>query len=162
MFSLNCHLPSQISAVDSGGAGGTRAPPKFWGSEKGQSLISAYRSLAITTNTPGFKKLSMALTLCPPLPFFDMPISSFCSTVVLLDSTRKFQTCAYFQPMTSQLFQFQLVCCPVISWKCRRSKFHRTTVQRMEIRQYWLKSTRGAFNNRVAMYVADHESLLTQ
>ena len=31
------------------------------GSEKGQSLISAYRSLAITTNTAGFKKLSMSL-----------------------------------------------------------------------------------------------------
>ena len=29
------------------------------GSEKGRSLISAYRSLAITTDTPGFKKLSM-------------------------------------------------------------------------------------------------------
>ena len=34
------------SAVDSGGAGGARAPPEFGGSEKGQSLISAYRSLA--------------------------------------------------------------------------------------------------------------------
>ena len=49
------------SAVDSGGAGGARAPPEFGGSEKGRSLISAYRSLAITTNTPGFKKLSTAL-----------------------------------------------------------------------------------------------------
>ena len=29
------------SAVDSGGAGGARAPPEFGGSEKGQSLISA-------------------------------------------------------------------------------------------------------------------------
>ena len=47
-----------FSAVDSGGA---RAPPEFGGSEKGRSLISAYRSLAITTNTPGFKKLSTAL-----------------------------------------------------------------------------------------------------
>ena len=36
-------------AVDSRGA---RAPPEFEGSEKGRSLISAYRSLAITTNTP--------------------------------------------------------------------------------------------------------------
>ena len=50
-----------ISAVFSGGAGGARAPPEFWGSEKGRSLISAYRSLAITTNTCGFKKLSTAL-----------------------------------------------------------------------------------------------------
>ena len=63
MFSLNCHLPSKISAVDSGGAGGARAPPKFGGSEKGRSQISAYRSLAITTNTPGFKKLSTALKI---------------------------------------------------------------------------------------------------
>ena len=42
------------SAVYSGGAGDARAPPEVGGSEKGQSLISAYRSLAITTNTPGF------------------------------------------------------------------------------------------------------------
>ena len=40
---------------------GARAPPEFGGSEKGQSLNSGYRSLAITTNTPGFKKLSTAL-----------------------------------------------------------------------------------------------------
>ena len=40
---------SPCSAIDSGGAGGAdaRAPPEFWGSEKGQSLISAYRSLAL-------------------------------------------------------------------------------------------------------------------
>ena len=37
------------SGVDSRGAGGAKAPPEFWGSEKGRSLISAYRSLAITT-----------------------------------------------------------------------------------------------------------------
>ena len=49
------------SAVDSGGVGGARAPPEFGGSEMGQSLVSAYRSLAITTNNPGFKKLSTAL-----------------------------------------------------------------------------------------------------
>ena len=52
-----------FSAVFSGGAGGARAPPEFGGSEKGQSLISAYRSLAITTNTPEFKKLNTALFL---------------------------------------------------------------------------------------------------
>ena len=46
------------SAVFSGGAGGARAPPEFGGSEKGRSLISADWSFAITTNTPGFKKLS--------------------------------------------------------------------------------------------------------
>ena len=51
----------QSSAVDSGGAGGARAPPEFGGLEKGRSLISAYRSLAITTNAPGFKKLSTVL-----------------------------------------------------------------------------------------------------
>ena len=50
-----------LGAVDSLGAGGARAPPEFGGSEKGRSLISAYRSLAITTNTTGFKKLSTAL-----------------------------------------------------------------------------------------------------
>ena len=49
-------LLSAFSAVFSGGA-----PPEFGGSEKGRSLISAYRSLAITTNTPGFKKLYTAL-----------------------------------------------------------------------------------------------------
>ena len=48
------------SGVDSRGA---RAPPEFEGSEKGRSLISAYQSLAITTNTPVFKKLSAALSL---------------------------------------------------------------------------------------------------
>ena len=51
------------SAVSSGGAGGARAFPEFGGSEKGKSLISAYWSLAITTNTPGFKKLNTALIL---------------------------------------------------------------------------------------------------
>ena len=39
-----------VLSADSRGA---RAPQEFKGSEKGQSLISAYRSLAITTNTPG-------------------------------------------------------------------------------------------------------------
>merc|ERR550532_3821145 len=52
---------SYLSAVFSGGAGGARAPPKFRGSQKGQSLISTYQSLAITTNTPGFEKLNTAL-----------------------------------------------------------------------------------------------------
>ena len=50
-----------ISTIDSRGAGGVRAPPEFGGLEKGQSLNSAYRSLAITTKPPGFKKLSTAL-----------------------------------------------------------------------------------------------------
>ena len=53
----------QCSAVFSGGAGGARAPPEFGGSQKGRSLISAYQSLAITTNTPGFEKLNTALPL---------------------------------------------------------------------------------------------------
>ena len=39
------------------------ASPYFGGSKKVQSLISAYLSLAITTHTPRFKKLSMALLL---------------------------------------------------------------------------------------------------
>ena len=50
-----------ISGVDSGGAGGARAPLEFVGSEKGRSLISAYRNLAITASTSGFEKLSTAL-----------------------------------------------------------------------------------------------------
>ena len=54
-------VPTHNSAVFSGGAGGARAPPEFWGSQKGQSLISACQSLAITTNTPGFEKLNTAL-----------------------------------------------------------------------------------------------------
>ena len=55
MLSLDC------SAVFSGGTGGARAPLEFGESEKGQSLISTYRSLAINTNTPSFKKLYTAL-----------------------------------------------------------------------------------------------------
>ena len=50
-----------ISAIDSGGAGGARAPPEFGGSEKGRSLISAYQRLAITASTSGFEKISTAL-----------------------------------------------------------------------------------------------------
>jgi hypothetical protein len=57
----NCAGRFHVSAVNSGGAGGARAPPEFGGSEKERSLIYAYRSLAITMNTPGFKKLSTAL-----------------------------------------------------------------------------------------------------
>ena len=49
------------SAVFSGDAEGARPPPEFGGSQKGQSVISAYQSLAITTNTPGFEKLNTAL-----------------------------------------------------------------------------------------------------
>ena len=49
--SLSC----QSSAVYSGCARGARVPQEFGGSEKGRSLISAYRSLAITMNTPRFK-----------------------------------------------------------------------------------------------------------
>ena len=50
-----------FSGVDSGGAGGARAPPEFGRSEKGQSLISAYRSLAITASSSGFENLSTEL-----------------------------------------------------------------------------------------------------
>ena len=60
---LCCHATGNYSAVFSGGAGGARAPPEFRGSQKGRSLISAYQSLAITTNTPGFEKLYTALNL---------------------------------------------------------------------------------------------------
>ena len=38
----------QGSAIDSRSAGGARAPPEFGGSERVESQISAYRSLAIT------------------------------------------------------------------------------------------------------------------
>ena len=62
-------VKSCFSAVFSGGAGGAGAPPEFGGSEKGQSLISAYWSLAITMNTPGFKKLSTALLSTGKLDF---------------------------------------------------------------------------------------------
>ena len=55
-------MPLLNSAVNSGGAGGARAPSEFGGSEKGQSLVFAYQNLAITTNTPGFEKLNTALS----------------------------------------------------------------------------------------------------
>ena len=51
-----------LMGVDVLKAGGARTPPEFEGSEKGQSLISAFRSLAITASTPGFEKLSTALS----------------------------------------------------------------------------------------------------
>ena len=57
-----CRRPID-SAVFSGGAGGARAPPEFGVSQKGQSLISAYNSLAISTNTLGFEKLNTALEM---------------------------------------------------------------------------------------------------
>ena len=58
----------KASAVDSGGAGGARANPEFGGSEKGQSLLSAYRSLGLGV-TPGFKKQSTVLnSVLPDLP----------------------------------------------------------------------------------------------
>ena len=60
--------PHPHSAVFSGGNGGARAPPEFGGSQKGRSLISAYQSLAITTNTPRFEKLNTALASCPRHP----------------------------------------------------------------------------------------------
>ena len=49
------------SGLDRGDAGVAKAPPEFGGSLKGRSLISAYRSLAITASTSGFGKLSTAL-----------------------------------------------------------------------------------------------------
>ena len=52
---------STLQRLDGGGAGGARAPPEFGGSEKERGLISAYWSLAIHMNTPGFKKVSTAL-----------------------------------------------------------------------------------------------------
>ena len=64
-----CEFRNEIrpiySGVDSGGAGGAITPPEFGGSEKGQSLISAYRSSAITASTSGFENLSTALLMGP-------------------------------------------------------------------------------------------------
>ena len=60
LFKKNVYA-SYDSGVDSGGAGGTRAPPQFGGSEKGRSLIAAYWRLALTASTSGFEKLSTAL-----------------------------------------------------------------------------------------------------
>ena len=60
-------LKTIYSAIFSGGVGGARATPEFGGSEKGQSLISAFRSLAITSSTPGFEKLSNALAITQSL-----------------------------------------------------------------------------------------------
>ena len=55
--SPDLNIEFSTSGVDSGGAGGALAPLEFGGSEKGQSLISAYQSLAITASTSGFEKL---------------------------------------------------------------------------------------------------------
>ena len=61
-------LPSPSSSVDSRGAECARAPPEYWGSLKGRSLISAYRSLAITASISGFEKLSTVLPSEKNLP----------------------------------------------------------------------------------------------
>ena len=42
---------------DAAGVLGVEFWLEFWGSEKGKSLISAYRSLAITASSSGFEKL---------------------------------------------------------------------------------------------------------
>ena len=57
MLSPKHDLRNLGSGVDSGDAGGARAPPEFRCSETGGSRISAY---LITTSTSGFKKLSTA------------------------------------------------------------------------------------------------------
>ena len=63
----------KASAVDTGGAGGARANPEFGVSEKGQSLLSAYRSLGLGV-TPGFKKQSTVLNAVLP----DLPQEVWC------------------------------------------------------------------------------------
>ena len=55
-------IPHRPSGVDSGAAGGARAPPEFGGSEKGRGLISAYQ-FSYYCKHPGFEKLSTALIL---------------------------------------------------------------------------------------------------
>ena len=62
MYDSASYMHIIVSAVFSGDAGGARASPEFGSSQKGQSLISAYQSLAITMNTSGFEKLNTALT----------------------------------------------------------------------------------------------------
>ena len=56
---------TESSGMDSGGAGGARTPSEFWGSEKGQIMISAYRSLVITSSTSVFEKPSTMLESGP-------------------------------------------------------------------------------------------------
>jgi hypothetical protein len=77
------------SAVFSGGAGGARAPPEFGGSQKRQSLISAYQSLAITMNTPGFEKLNTALHTVGKSTYAISAVLALCrfglSTVLLVE-----------------------------------------------------------------------------
>ena len=52
------------SAVFSGGAGGARAPPEFGGSQKGQSLISAYQSLAIKASKQAIYRERVPHMIC--------------------------------------------------------------------------------------------------
>ena len=75
-------FPYKLCVTEKGTyAGGARASLEFGGSEKGRSLISAYWSLAIAMNTPGFKKLFTALNLEIPysimvslsIPFNKLP-----------------------------------------------------------------------------------------
>ena len=81
------HITS-YSAVYSGGVGCARAPPEFGGSGKGRSLISAYQSLAITTNTPGFEKLNTALSLQQGLKTYCPKIHTVVLAEALLLSKR--------------------------------------------------------------------------
>ena len=93
-----------FSAVFSGGAGGARAPPEFGGSQKGRSLISAYQSLAITTNTPGFEKLNTALKAVTFLKRIKMAIlflDFFGSEPSKMDQTCK------FSEQTSRILEFK-------------------------------------------------------
>ena len=45
-------LTTIISSLDSVGAGGARTTPEFWGSEKGQSLISALSEFSYYSKHP--------------------------------------------------------------------------------------------------------------
>jgi hypothetical protein len=53
----------EVSILDHGQVRRMGVPPEFGASEKGQSLISTYRSLAITLSTSGFEKLSTGLNV---------------------------------------------------------------------------------------------------
>ena len=64
MGNLNVEIAHLQAAPYLAGVLGVPEHPRNLGAQKrGEALISAYRNLAITTNTPGFKKLNTAL-LC--------------------------------------------------------------------------------------------------
>ena len=72
-----------FSGVDSGGAGGARAPLVFGDSEKGRSLISAYWSLAVTASTSG----------CSTMFIFVRELSITYSIIAIIQKIGYVRTC---------------------------------------------------------------------